>query len=1806
MPSKHTVRVTLDSSGVKRGAKRGEDALDRLGRKANAAQGGLQKAGAGMMALKAAVVAGAVAMTAFGVAVGVVTAKMAQFTDSMAAVKAVTQANAKEMAALTARAKELGATTRFSASQAAEGMKFLGMAGFDTAEILEAVPAALNLAAAAAIDLGASADITSNIMAAFGLKNEEAAYATDVLARIASNANTDISQMGDAMKFVGPIAKGLGVAMDDTAAAIGVLSNAGLQGSMAGTGLRKVMQSLVLPTKKVTSELKTLGLETVNWAELLQQEGGLTKALRMLDEAGLDAAGALTIAGARGGPALEVLTSNIPMLEKMNIAVRDTSITAEGMAKTMEDSVGGALRSFKSRMEAVVIAMGEGMEPGLRKVIAALTDTAAGSLEGAKALGDKMGGALEALGTTIAFVTENINHLVNAIKALIVVGLLKWLVGVGAAAGIAASAVEVLALAGWGLFAAVEALQVGFVKLTAIMLANPYVLLAAAVGLVTFAIFESIDAQEDYVAAMDDIETRLFAVTEASKIASREITRMGEEAFKQEALQRMLATNQALLQIEADIAEVQRRGIDPSDNRLTRLIDERNRLTGVLDDQRKKYIGLNKATEDQRKLDDALTRAAQAEWKELDRLAKEAEDVSASLTGMARKTAIANEAMRRLAAGIPKKEVEAFITIASEMDGLGFGSEQMKALVEEAVKLGLAEEELKKLLGHIKKGPGSIDKFKTAMKEAADETNRLKEALELLTLVQTGSLDQKYLDELLKAARELNSPTLWDAQVQKLAEIRYNQQELNDAYEEGNRILGLTQDQLDKFNERLKKQREEYEKGNEKRVVDTKDKIDDATLAFQGWLNVAVQIGNALDNNNSKIGQAIQGMSQIYAGWQAIGQSQNFAGAAMGGAQVGAGVWATGSSLGGGWQGAGGTGIYGGGLSGDYADTGAQVGGVVGAIVGAFFGAPQVGALIGSVLGGVIGGAISRGADEAVAQISLAAGEAAAKIEKAEGDMGRAIGNAAENITDTVNDIVTAIGGTIDSMSNMWVKIRDDIITVFVNGISQTFSDMGDALDFAVTQLLQTAQISGAPQEVIQAIASGAADSIEELIANIDFGQMVHEFGMNEAAIAFEQLTREFGVMRKKAEELGISLKKINEEESRRLQTLRDQITGAPGQSERQLREAQARAFNRELEREKAALEAQAAAMEAQIAIATGMVQVIDVTSLALLDLGVAAGFLSGATKQSVDEMIAQHNALLKRIERLPKPIKMEEIRIGGGGQKKADRERLAGILETFNFAPVLSSFIDLDGQVEYTATKLSDFDLAMLQINNRWDEAERLAHGSADMLAKVNAAREHEIELLRQQRLESFQESRDAFIDTSTDLEKAFNAVREEADRLIQEISDLNNGLEDLGAAAQKSLDDITQAELERIDLLMKQGIANLFGELARYVNDTELAAKLKKKMETINFILRYHQLKAEWAILKAMLLSSQAAGTGIADMFSALTGGVTGTFSAIAQGLALTFDTVVQGMGQVVGAYGDAVDGDGDDPFNIDNIIALGDEAFGWIEDHWQEILDGIVGGLDDVGGGTGIGGPGGGIDQAQADMDRLLGMLERWEELELSPAERELARINEQYQEMLDLAGNNATMIARVQRAYAIAIEDFWDRMMQPLRDFRESLDFSRYSNLSPEQQLQRAQADFNRLAQAAASGDLEALAELPRAAQTLLDIASQFFASGRGFQNIFDLVTGTVDAVLNGDAIPGGGGGDWGTKPPGDSDDIIRDSYGNAFTKQGMTDSVRDGVREAFGFTAGADNDSYADRQHEDMEELKEVIREAERGESGSRG
>jgi len=295
----------------------------------------------------------------------------ATFDDSMRQVAAVTGATGDQFDRLRQQAIDLGASTAWSASEVATAMQYLGQAGLDTNEILAATPQMLSLASAGALDLGTAANISTNVLAGFNLEISDLAHVSDVLAQAASSSNTSVEGLGTAMSYVGPVASAAGLSIEETSAAIGLMSNAGIEGSMAGTALRGALTSLMSPTAQVTATLAQYGLTA---ADVDPQVHSLAEIIDTLGAANLSTADTMTIFGDRAGPGMiALLSAGSGALDDYAATLEDCDGAAQQMAETMEGGVGGSLRELEGAVETLNITFGDLIAEAIMPAIDAAT-----------------------------------------------------------------------------------------------------------------------------------------------------------------------------------------------------------------------------------------------------------------------------------------------------------------------------------------------------------------------------------------------------------------------------------------------------------------------------------------------------------------------------------------------------------------------------------------------------------------------------------------------------------------------------------------------------------------------------------------------------------------------------------------------------------------------------------------------------------------------------------------------------------------------------------------------------------------------------------------------------------------------------------------------------------------------------------------------------------------------------------------------------------------------------------------------------------------------------------------------------------------------------------------------------------------------------------------------------------------------------------------------------------------------------------------------------------------------------------------
>lgn len=295
------------------------------------------------------------------------------FEAGMSEVQAISGASGKDLEKLSAKAKQMGSTTKFSATESATALKYMAMAGWKTNQMVSGLSGVMNLAAASGEDLGTVSDIVTDSMTAFGLKAKDSGHFADVLAKASSSSNTNVAMMGETFKYVAPLAGSMKYSIEDTATAIGLMANAGIKGSQAGTSLRSIITRLVKPPKDAATALNALGISTTKadgsmkplretMAELREKFSGLTESQK--------ASYASSIAGQEAmSGLLAIVNASDSDFNKLQKAIDDSSGAAKKQADVMNNNLQGALYDLGSVAESVGIGIYEDIKTPLTKAV---------------------------------------------------------------------------------------------------------------------------------------------------------------------------------------------------------------------------------------------------------------------------------------------------------------------------------------------------------------------------------------------------------------------------------------------------------------------------------------------------------------------------------------------------------------------------------------------------------------------------------------------------------------------------------------------------------------------------------------------------------------------------------------------------------------------------------------------------------------------------------------------------------------------------------------------------------------------------------------------------------------------------------------------------------------------------------------------------------------------------------------------------------------------------------------------------------------------------------------------------------------------------------------------------------------------------------------------------------------------------------------------------------------------------------------------------------------------------------------------
>lgn len=307
------------------------------------------------------------------VGVGAAAVKTAtDFEAGMSEVKAISGATGSEFDALREKAIEMGAKTKFSASDSADAFKYMAMAGWDASAMMDGIAGVMDLAAASGEDLATTSDIVTDALTAFGLQASDSAHFADVLAQASSKSNTNVGLMGETFKYVAPVAGALGYSVEDTAVAIGLMANSGIKGSQAGTALRSTITRLAKPVGEAKDAVEELGISITNadgtmkplsqtMVELREKFAGLTEEQK--------AQYAAMLAGQEGmSGLLAIVNASDEDFQKLTDEINNANGAAQDMADIMMDNTAGAIEQLKGALESAGILIGEQLTPYIRQL----------------------------------------------------------------------------------------------------------------------------------------------------------------------------------------------------------------------------------------------------------------------------------------------------------------------------------------------------------------------------------------------------------------------------------------------------------------------------------------------------------------------------------------------------------------------------------------------------------------------------------------------------------------------------------------------------------------------------------------------------------------------------------------------------------------------------------------------------------------------------------------------------------------------------------------------------------------------------------------------------------------------------------------------------------------------------------------------------------------------------------------------------------------------------------------------------------------------------------------------------------------------------------------------------------------------------------------------------------------------------------------------------------------------------------------------------------------------------------------------
>jgi phage tail tape measure protein, TP901 family, core region len=320
-------------------------------------------------------IAGTVALGGLGIGSAIKT--FSSYEQGLSGVKAVTNATDAQMKQLGDTAKSLGASTAWSASETVKAEELLGQAGFSVQETITSLPGLLSLASAGGLDLASATDIASGTLRAFSLSASETGHVADVLALSASATNSDVTDLGESMKYCAPVSQALGISLEDTAAATGLLSNANIKGSSAGTILRQTMARLASPTKEASKMMKQYGINAFDAQGNMKPLSGVVDNLKgslskLTSQQRADVISTVFGTESMSG-VLALMNQGGQSLSDLSQKLKDAKGAADKMAETRLDNLAGQWEQLKGAAETMQINLGERLAPYAKEFITWLT-----------------------------------------------------------------------------------------------------------------------------------------------------------------------------------------------------------------------------------------------------------------------------------------------------------------------------------------------------------------------------------------------------------------------------------------------------------------------------------------------------------------------------------------------------------------------------------------------------------------------------------------------------------------------------------------------------------------------------------------------------------------------------------------------------------------------------------------------------------------------------------------------------------------------------------------------------------------------------------------------------------------------------------------------------------------------------------------------------------------------------------------------------------------------------------------------------------------------------------------------------------------------------------------------------------------------------------------------------------------------------------------------------------------------------------------------------------------------------------------